>query len=145
MTAPAAQLASTFHAPKAAIDTSLERKEPAMHRLDIRVYAGQPGEAATLTTQVGGSGQVVVRVDGNDIGAARTFQLKQNAGDQTQVQIALFGATGETCVVGIATVDGATDGDLLVCQAHDPAPVHTYQFIVVASAAISALAQVRSQ
>src|SRR5260221_8412029 len=103
-----------------------------MHRLDIGVYTGQPGETAALTTLVGGSGWVVVRVDGNDIGPARTFQLKPNAGDQTQVQVALFGATGETCVAGIAIVDGATDGDLLVCQPHDPAPIHTFRFIVAA-------------
>jgi hypothetical protein len=116
-----------------------------MHRLQIRTYAGAPGETASLTTQVDGSGQVVVREDGVDIGARRTLQLKANPGDQTSLRISLFGATGETCLVGVSTVDGGTDGDLLVCQPHDPAPVHFYTFIVVAPATLKSFAAMGQQ
>jgi len=114
-----------------------------MHRLGINNYVGQPGETVTLSTDVHGSGSVVVRVDGQDIGATRTFQLKSTAGAQTSLQIALFGATGDTCIVGVATVDGGTDGDLLMCQPHAPAPVHNYTFMVATAAAVASLAAVR--
>ena len=114
-----------------------------MHRLDIGTYAGGPGEMVSVTTTVEGGGQVVVSVDGADIGATRQFPLKSNAGDQTQMRIALFGATGESCVVGVSDVDGSTDGDLLVCQPHDPAPVHFYTFIVAGAASLDALRAVR--
>src|SRR5258708_1756638 len=111
-----------------------------MHRIGINAYVGRPGETATVSTTVHGSGSVVVRLDGVDVGAARTFPLKSAAGDQTNLQIALFGASGDSCVVGIRAVDGGTDSDLLVCQPHDPAPVHSYTFIVASAAAVSALA-----
>jgi hypothetical protein len=116
-----------------------------MHRLGIRVYVGEPGETVTVTTRVEGSGRVAVRIDGNDLGAARTFPLKSNPGDETQLQVALFGATGETCVLGIAKADGGTDGDLLVCQRDDLTPVHMYTFIVASSNAVKGLAEVRGQ
>jgi len=115
-----------------------------MHRLDINTYAGEPGETVDVTTRVHGGGSVTVRVDGQDIGASRQFRLKPNAGDQTAMRITLFGATGESCVVGITRVDGGTDGDLLLCQPHDPAPVHFYTFIVAAAASLSALRDVKA-
>jgi hypothetical protein len=114
-----------------------------MHRLNINTYAGEPGETVTLTTRVEGGGAVTVRVDGQDIGVARQFHLKPNTGDQTQMRITLFGATGESCVVGISTVDGGSDGDFLLCQAHDPAPVHFYTFIVATATSLTALRAVK--
>jgi hypothetical protein len=116
-----------------------------MHRLDINTYAGEAGENVTVTTRVEGGGKVTVRVDGQDIGEIRQFRLKPNSGDETQMRITLFGATGESCVVGISPVDGGSDGDLLLCQPHDPAPVHFYKFIVASAASLSALRTVRSR
>src|SRR5437879_4000357 len=84
-----------------------------MHRLDLRTYAGSPGETVTVATNVQGSGSVTVELDGQDIGGQRQFQLKNNPGDQTEMRITLFGATGDSCTVGVSTVDGGTDGDLL--------------------------------
>ncbi len=115
-----------------------------MHRVGINSYVGEPGERVTLTTDLhGAAGSVVVRLDGVDIGATRTFTLKPTPGDQTQMQIALFGATGTACVVGVAVVEGSTDGDLLVCQPHDPAPVHMYTFVVAPASAMAALGAVK--
>lgn len=114
-----------------------------MHRLEIGTYAGAPREIAALTLNVAGSAQVRVAVDGVDIGPERAVELKSAPGEQTQVQVALFGAVGDSCVVGWSKVDGGIDGDLLVCQPHDPAPIHFYTFIVVQQASLKALARVR--
>jgi hypothetical protein len=97
-----------------------------MHRIDSRTYVGQPNETVTLTTQVSSGGQVSVIVDGRDIGAARRFSLPATDGDRVRFQIALGGPLGSTCVVTISPVDGGTDGDFLMCQAHNPAPVNVY-------------------
>lgn len=114
-----------------------------MHRVDSRTYVGQPNETVTLTTQTAGGGQVSVIVDGQDIGAARQFPLPATPGVRVRVQVALLGPLGATCVVTIAVVDGATDGDFLMCQAHNPAPVNFYSCSVVAAAALRDLATAR--
>lgn len=114
-----------------------------MHRIDSRTYVGQPDETVTLTTQVAGGGQVSVIVDGHDIGAARQFSLPASAGARVRLQIALLGPLGATCVVTIAVVDGATDGDFLMCQAHNPAPVNSYSCSVVPVTALVSLAAAR--
>src|SRR5438034_11518221 len=100
-----------------------------MHRLENRIYAGSPGESVELTLTLRGSGSVLVALDEVDIAATRSFTLKQSPGDETRLSITLLGPAGETCVVAVATVDGGLDGDLLVCQPHDPAPTHFYRFI----------------
>lgn len=110
-----------------------------LHRLEIGTYAGAPGESVTFSTDVEGGGAVKVAVDGVEMGARRNFGLKSNPGDQTQLRIALFGAPGESCVVGIDNVDGGRDGDLLICQPHDPAPVHFYTLIVASAASMTML------
>ena len=115
-----------------------------MHRLDIGAYAGEPDEQVSLTTDVHGGGAVTVALDGQIIDPRRTFRFKSAAGEQSQLRITLFGTSGDSCVVGISPVDGGVDGDLLVCQPHDPAPVHLYRFIVVAPAAMTALRRIRS-
>lgn len=115
-----------------------------MLRLDSGTYAGDPGETVTLTTRVAGSGSVSAMLDGTTIAANGTFSLKSNPGDQTDLRITLFGATGDSCAVGIAVVDGGTDGDLLVCQPHDPAPVHFFTFVVAQTDGLNALRQIRS-
>jgi hypothetical protein len=114
-----------------------------MHRIESRTYVGQPSEIVTLTTQVDGGGQVSVVVDGQDIGAARQFPLPTAPGTRLKWQITLMGPQGATCVVGIATVDGASDGDFLMCQAHNPAPVNFYTSSVAAAPALEALATAR--
>lgn len=115
-----------------------------MHRLELRTYAGTPQEQVTVTTAVQGSGHVLVQVDGQDIGNVRQFPLKNNPGDQTEMRITLFGAVGDSCAIGVSTVDGGTDGDLLLCQVHDPFPVHRYDFMVASEQASNALKSVGS-
>jgi hypothetical protein len=116
-----------------------------MHRLQNRTYVGAPNETVTLDTQVGGSGAVNVTLDGTPLRAARQFSLKGTVGDQSALQIALFGAVGESCIVQISAVDGGSDPDLLLCQVHDPAPVHFYTFIVAQPATVTSLAGIRAQ
>jgi hypothetical protein len=115
-----------------------------MHRLENRIYAGGSGESVTLTLTVRQSGTLVVALDEVDIGANRSFALKPNPGDETRMSITLFGPAGETCVVSVATVDGGRDGDLLVCQPHDPAPTHFYRFIVADPGTLAALGLTRA-
>ena len=114
-----------------------------MHRLASLEYAGQPGEQATVSAQVGGSGAVVIKVDGVAQNNPAQFALKPNAGDRTEMIITLVGAVGETCVVQISTVDGGSDGDFLMCQVHDPRPEHTYNFHVAPAQAIRRLVAVK--
>ena len=111
-----------------------------MHRLDAGTYLGEPGETVTLTTEVDGGGQVRVTLDGQDIGDTRQFTLPADPGDRSTLRIALAGPLGATCVVTIAVVDGTTDGDFLICQPHEPAPVHTYTFDAAAKAVIAKFA-----
>jgi hypothetical protein len=111
--------------------------------VDSRTYVGQPNERVTLTTQLSGGGQASVVVNGQDIGAARQFSLPPNPGDRVKFQVSLLGPLGASCVVGISTVDGGSDGDFLMCQAHNPAPVNFYTCSVVGATALRALAQAR--
>ena len=111
-----------------------------MHRLGAGTYLGELEEAVTLTTQLDGGGQGRVTLDGEDMGDEREFTLPADAGDRSTLQITLSGPLGATCVVTIAVVDGATDGDFLICQAHDPKPVHTYTFDAAAKEVIAKFA-----
>jgi hypothetical protein len=111
-----------------------------MHRVDAGTYIGELGEQTTLATEVDGGGQVRVTLDNQDTGATRQFTLGANPGDRRTLRIALAGPLGATCVVTIAVVDGTTDGDFLICQPHDPAPVHTYTFDAAAKVAIAKFA-----
>jgi hypothetical protein len=114
-----------------------------MHRVDSRTYVGQPNETVTLTTSLSGGGQVSVIVNGQDIAAVRQFALSANPGDRVKFQVALMGPLGASCVVIISPVDGASDGDFLMCQAHNPAPVNFYTCSVAAVPALNALGLAR--
>ena len=111
-----------------------------MHRLDTGTYIGEPKETATLTTEVDGGGQVSVTVDGRDLGSERRFTLPAAPGDRSTLKIALVGPLGASCVVTIAVVDGTSDADFLICQPHEPAPIHTYTFTAAAKAAVARFA-----
>jgi len=113
--------------------------------VDSRTYEGQPGETVDVTTTVSGGGQVVVTVDGVDKGPLARFSLPPNPGDQIKWEIALMGPLGADCVVTIKVVDGGADGDFLVCQAHNPAPVHFYSASVVAVPAAVAAGATRGR
>ena len=113
-----------------------------MQLLENRTYAGAPGETVTMETEIEGGGSVTVVIDGVEVEEDPTFTLKLNPGDETHVRIALFGAVGDSCVVRISEVDGGTDGDLLLCQILDPAPIHRYRFIVAPARAMAALRSV---
>jgi len=114
-----------------------------MHRLTIRTYVGTPGETVTLVTHVGGSGQLNVALDGQPIPDNTQFQLPSAAGGRSTLQIALFGPVGATCVVGLSVVDGGTDGDFLICQPHNPAPVNFYSLSVAAATSVAAFAKMK--
>ena len=114
-----------------------------MHRIESRSYVGQSREVVTITTRVTGGGQAVVIVDGVDMGQQADFQLPNNPGDRIKWQVALMGPLGATCVVGIAVVDGSADGDFLICQAHNPAPVHFYTCSVIQAPEMRALRGIR--
>ncbi|MEO7192085.1 MAG: hypothetical protein ABI051_13620 [Vicinamibacterales bacterium] len=118
-----------------------------MHRLRSNVYVGQPGEAVGLSTAVHRGGQIVVTLDGEALSGG-SFTLPATAGHQVNLQIALAGPRGASCVVGISTVDnvdGGTDGDLLLCQPLTPAPVHRYSFSVASAAAVVSLGGLRTR
>ena len=115
-----------------------------MHRLESRVYAGEPNEDVTYRTDPDGGASVRVLLNGVDTAPDGSFRLPGNPGEQTQLTITLFGPSGTTCVVGIAVVDGGTDGDMLVCQPHDPAPIHLYRFIVVQPRAMASIGRMLS-
>jgi hypothetical protein len=82
-------------------------------------------------------------VDGVDMGQQADFELPDNPGDRIKWQIALMGPLGATCVVGIAVVDDSADGDFLICQAHNPAPVHFYTCSVIQAPDMRALRGIR--
>ena len=113
-----------------------------MHRLQSRTYVGQPGESVSVTTTVHGGGQVSVSIGGQPVGAQ--FQLPGAPGAAVRMDIALAGPQGASCVVGIATVDGGSDPDFLMCTVFNPAPVNQYSFSVAASAAVAAFGAARA-
>jgi hypothetical protein len=114
-----------------------------MHRVSSRTYLGRPNETVSLTTNVDGGGQVNVTLDGQAIAGETQFQLPSGSGSQSTLQIGLFGPIGAACVVGISPVDGGTDGDFLLCQVHNPAPVHFYTFSVTSPASLAAFAKIK--
>ena len=113
-----------------------------MHRLQSRTYVGHPGETVTVTTTVHGGGQVVVNIGGQSAGSQ--FQLPSAPGAAVRMDIALAGPQGASCVVGIATVDGGSDPDFLMCTVFNPAPVNQYTFSVAAQAAVVAFGAARA-
>ena len=113
-----------------------------MHRVGDRRYVGGPGETVTVTTQVGGGGQESRDVDGQPL-VGNQFPLPGGAGGTRRLRITLVGPVGASSVVGISVVDGGQDGDLLLCQPHDPAPVQFYDFAVAPMAALESLAKIR--
>jgi hypothetical protein len=110
-----------------------------MQLLENRTYAGAPGETVRVESDVEGGGAVTVVIDGIEVSEDPTFTLKATPGEETHMRIALFGAAGDACVVHISEVDGGSDGDLLLCQSLDPAPIHRYRFIVTPAAAVASL------
>jgi hypothetical protein len=114
-----------------------------MHRLQNRTYAGVPAERVTVRTNVAGGGDVTVVVDGVGVDDNPTFRLKSTPGEETHMRVSLMGANGDSCVVRISDVDGGSDGDLLLVQSLDPAPIHTYRFIVTPATAMADLEDAR--
>lgn len=113
-----------------------------MHRLKDRTYVGSPGETVTISLTLENGGQARATLNGVPI-PGRTFPLPAAAGDGVRLEIQLTGPVGASCVVGIAEVDGGEDGDLLLCQPHDPSPVQFYDFSVASMAAVGRLAAMR--
>jgi len=113
-----------------------------MHRLKDRTYVGVPGETATLTTILDGGGQASATIDGAPF-AGNQFDLPLATGSRLVLGLTLVGPTGASCAVGIATVDGGQDGDLLLCQPHAPVAVQDYEFSVAGQASVAGLAAIR--
>jgi hypothetical protein len=114
-----------------------------MHRVQSRTYVGQPNETVTVTTKVGGGGQVMVTVDGQPVVGGQ-FQLPGTPGAGVRMQIALAGPQGASCLVTIAVVDGSTDTDFLLCTVFNPAPVGLYDFSTAAAAAVTSFGAARA-
>jgi hypothetical protein len=114
-----------------------------MHRIMRNTYVGAPGEAAQVATIVHAGGQIRLLLDGQDLGNNRVFSLPGVLGQQRHLHIDLAGPIGASCAVGISTVDGGTDGDLLLCQPLNPQPAGDYFFQVAAPAAVNAFAALR--
>ena len=115
-----------------------------MHRIGSRTYVGQPGETVIVTTRPSDGGQTSVFVNDVDMGPNATFQLPSDPGSRAQWQVQLSGELGETCVASIFTVDGGSDDDFLICQAHNPSPVHTYECAVAQVSAMRAISRLRA-
>ena len=113
-----------------------------MHRLHSRTYVGQPAETVSVMTTVHGGGQVSVSVGGQPVGPQ--FRLPSSPGAVVDMDIALAGPQGASCVVGIATVDNGSDPDFLICTVFNPAPVNQYSFSVAAQAAVTAFGAARA-
>lgn len=109
-----------------------------MHRITRNTYVGTPGEVVQVATIVHAGGQIVLTLDGQNLGTSRVFSLPAAAGQQRHLHIDLAGPIGASCAVGISTVDGGTDGDLLLCQPLNPQPAGDYSFSVAVPAAVTA-------
>lgn len=107
-----------------------------MHRISLRTYVGQPSELVSLSTDADAGGQVSASLDGRPISPNSQFQLPASPGSQSTLQVSLVGPLGASCVVGLSVVDGGSDGDFLLCQVHNPAPVHFYTIGVAAATAL---------
>ena len=108
-----------------------------MHRISLRTYVGQPNEVVSLSTDPDAGGQVSATLDGRPIPPNSQFQLSASPGSQSSLQVSLVGPLGASCVVGLSVVDGSSDGDFLLCQTHNPAPVHFYNIGVAAATAVA--------
>ena len=113
-----------------------------MHHVSGLLYVGQPNETVSLTTQVAAGGQITVTLDGQPIPGDTQFRLPSSPGTPCVLQVSLFGPIGASCAVGLAVVDGGTDGDFLLCQVHNPAPVHVYTFGVASAASVKTFTDV---
>lgn len=112
-----------------------------MRKIDSRTYVGEPGEIVTISTTVGGDGAGArVCVDGVEMGASARFPLPETPGGEVKWEVVLSGPLGSVCVVTIADVDlpKGVDEDFLICQTHNPRPIHFF------SAAIASMVAVRS-
>lgn len=117
-----------------------------MRKTDSRTYVGEPGEIVTVTTNVGGGGTASVSVDGVDMGSSARFPLPDTPGTPIKWQVVLSGPLGALCVVTIATVDldRGVDEDFLICQTHNPRPVHFYDAAVASMGAVRSLTRSRT-
>jgi hypothetical protein len=115
-----------------------------MQRLESRTYLGQPNETVTVKTQASGGGVSNVILNNAPVGPTARFPLPPNPGDQLDFQVQLTGPLGASCVVSISEVDGGSDSDFLMCQAHNPVPVNTYRCSVGARIAVNGFAAAKA-
>ena len=118
-----------------------------MRKIDSRTYVGEPGEIVTITTTVGGSGAgAQVSVDGVPMGPGARFPLPDTPGGEIKWEVVLSGPLGSLCVVTIADVDlpKGVDEDFLICQTHNPRPIHFFSAAVASMGAVRSLTRARA-
>ena len=118
-----------------------------MRKIDSRTYVGEPGEIVTITTTVGGSGaRARVCVDGAEMGSSARFPLPDTPGGAVKWEVVLSGPLGSLCVVTIADVDlpKGVDEDFLICQTHNPRPIHFFSAAVASVGAVRSLTRARA-
>lgn len=118
-----------------------------MRKIESRTYVGEPGEIVAITTRVGGIGATArVCVDGVEMGSSARFPLPDTPGGHSKWEVVLSGPPGSVCEVKIATVDlpKGVDEDFLICQQHNPRPVHFYNAAVASMGAVRSLTRRRT-
>ncbi len=118
-----------------------------MRKIDSRTYVGEPGEIVTITTTVGGSGAAAqVSVGGVEMGSSATFPVPDTPGGEIKWEVVLSGPLGSLCVVTIADVElpKGVDEDFLICQTHNPRPVHFFTAAVASVGAVRSLTRTRA-
>lgn len=100
-------------------------------------YTGAPGEQVTISTQATNNSEnlrVVFTLDGAHAGKGpnSTFFFSNTPGARRVFSVSFFGATGESCGVGVSNVPaspGGIDKHGLVVTNIVPVPTDIYKFI----------------
>lgn len=108
-------------------------------------YTGAPGEQVTIATQAMNNSEnlrVVFTLDGAHAGKGpnATFFFSDTPGTKRIFSVSFFGATGESCGVGVSSVPaspGGVDKHVLVVTNSVPVPTDVYEFLTPPSVAES--------
>ena len=100
-------------------------------------YTGAPGEQVTIATEATNNSEnlrVVFTLDGAHAGKGpnATFFFSDTPGAKRTFSVSFFGATGESCRVGVSNVpasSGGIDRHALVVTNSVPVPTDVYEFL----------------
>lgn len=112
-------------------------------------YTGAPGEQVNIATHATNNSEnlrVVFTLDGAHAGKGpnATFFFSDTPGAKRIFSVSFFGATGESCGVGVSNVPaspGGVDRHALVVTNSVPVPTHVYEFLTKAGGPESAAAK----